>query len=402
MPNFRPALLAGAALALAACAELAPTEPDAGVRHAPARPDLRGSFILTVAPGSDPAAVAARLGLVPSRVYREALLGFSARLSPAQLRAAQADGAVAAVEADQVVVMQGSYAGAPWHLDRLDQRALPLNGVFVWPDPAVTVNAYVIDSGLWTGHPDFGGRAANVWDAFGGNGTDCNGHGTHVAGTIGSTTYGVAGTIGSTTYNVSGTVAGTYSGVMLKGVRVLGCSGEGSLSDYIAAVDWVRANAVRPAVASMAVTTGYSAALNAAVNGLAASGVFVAVAAGDGNGDACRVSPASAADAFTVAATGSGDVRWTGSNHGPCVDAYAPGVAVTSTWPGGGTNRLTGTSQSAAVVAGVAALYKGKFGDTGTAAIDTWIRVWATQNAVTGNPTGTPNRLVYIGADAWQ
>ncbi|HEX9937268.1 MAG TPA: S8 family peptidase [Longimicrobium sp.] len=340
--------------------------------------------------------------MIPSRVYREALLGFSARLSPAQLRAAQADGAVAAVEADQLVVMQGSYAGAPWHLDRLDQRALPLNGVFGWPDPAVAVNAYVIDSGLWAGHPDFGGRAANVWDAFGGNGTDCNGHGTHVAGTIGSTTYGVAGTFGSTTYNVSGTVAGTYSGVMLKGVRVLGCSGEGSLSDYIAAVDWVRANAVRPAVASMAVATGYSAALNAAVNSLAASGVFVAVSAGDGNGDACRVSPASAADAFTVAATGSGDVRWSGSNHGPCVDAYAPGVAVASTWPGGGTNRLTGTSQAAGVVAGVAALYKAKFGDTGTTAIDTWIRVWATQSAVTGNPTGTPNRLVYIGADAWQ
>jgi hypothetical protein len=396
----RPALLLSAALALAACGDLDPTLAAAAARQpSPTPADLRGSYIVTVAAGRDPAAVAAGLGARPSRIYRQALRGFAARLTPAQLRAAQADAGVAAVEADQVVAMQGTYAGAPWHLDRLDQRTLPLDAAFTWPDPSHTVNVYVIDSGLQANHPEFVGRAANVWDAFGGTGADCNGHGTHVAGTIGSATYGVAGTFGSTTYNVEG--SSTTGAVLLRGVKVLGCTGQGTLSDYIAAVDWVRTNAVRPAVASMAVATGYSSALNAAVNALAQSGVFVAVSAGDGNTDACRVSPASAADAFTVAASGSTDGRWSSSNHGPCVDAYAPGVAVTSTWTGSGTAKLTGTSQAAGVVAGIAAIRKAKLGDQSSGAIDTWIRQWATLNAVTGNPTGTPNRLVYVGIDTW-
>ena len=166
----------------------------------------------------------------------------------------------------------------------------------------------MIDTGIATSHGDFGGRAANVYDAFGGNGQDCNGHGTHVAGTIGGATWGVA------------------KGVSLRGVRVLNCSGSGSTSGIISAINWVRTNAVRPAVANMSLGGGFSSALNQATTNLANSGVFMAVAAGNENQNACNVSPASAPGTFTSAASDRNDVRASFSNWGGCVDGYAPGV----------------------------------------------------------------------------
>ncbi|HEU4455067.1 MAG TPA: S8 family peptidase [Longimicrobium sp.] len=382
------ALLAVPAV-LAACADGGPVAARAEAPRDIARA-ISGVYIVTLHPGSDAAAFAAKRGIRPSHVYTAALDGFAARLSPGQVGLLRADPSVASIEADQVIVKQGTYVNAPWSLDRIDQRALPLDGSFTYPAAAHTVHAYVIDSGLQPEHPDFAGRAANVYDAFGGDGRDCNGHGNHVAGTTGSTTYGVAGTSGSTTY-----------GVRLRGVKVLDCAGRGTVSSYIAAVDWVRTNAVRPAVASMAVTTGLSSALNAAVDNLALSGVFVAVSAGDANTSACGRSPASAAQAFTAAASTSADARLSTSNHGSCVDAFAPGGAVTSLWLNGGTATLSGTSSSAAAVAGAAALYKMKYGEASSVMIDSWIKEWATPNVVTGNPTGTPNLLLYVGIDSW-
>jgi subtilisin family serine protease len=373
---------------LAACADGGPVSARSEAPDA-ARA-VTGVYIVTLQPGADAADFAAKRGIRPTHVYSAALDGFAARLTPGQVGLLRGDPAVASIEADQVIVKQGTYTNPPWGLDRIDQRALPLDGSFTYPTASHVVHAYVIDAGLQPEHADFAGRAANVYDAFGGDGRDCNGHGNHVAGTIGSTTYGVAGTVASTT-----------SGVRLRGVKVLDCAGRGTVSNYIAAVDWVRTNAVRPAVASMAVTTGFSTALNAAVDNLALSGVFVAVSAGDANTSACGRSPASAAEAFTAAASTSADARLSTSNHGSCVDAYAPGGAVTSLWLNGGTATLSGTSSSAAAVAGAAALYKMKYGETSSVMIDTWIKEWATPNVVTGNPTGTPNLLLYVGIDSW-
>lgn len=383
-----PAVLAAAAL-LAACSDVAPLPHPGGADaalaplHQVLRP-IPGSYVVVLKEGFAPREVAARSGVTPAYVYDGALRGFAARLTPRQLFALRRGGAVAYVEPDQVAQPEGTQSNAPWHLDRIDQRRLPLDSRYAYPSPAgAGVYAYVIDSGIDTSHPEFGSRATNVYDAFGGSGQDCNGHGSHVAGTIGSTTYGVA------------------KGVQLRGVKVLDCRGAGSTSAIIAAVEWVRLNAQRPAVANLSLSVGASPALDAAVDSLAASGIFVAAAAGDGNASACTVSPAAAAGAFTVAASTRADARWTGSNWGPCVDAYAPGVDVRSTSPGGGTALLTGTSSSAAIVTGIAALYKSVHGESSTVAIDSWIRPAATVGIVTGNPTGTPNLLVYVGIDTW-
>jgi subtilisin family serine protease len=238
------------------------------------------------------------------------------------------------------------------------------------------VTAYVIDTGIATGLADFGGRASNVYDALGGTGADCNGHGTHVAGTIGGATYGVA------------------KSVQLRGVRVLNCSGSGSTSGIIRALDWVRANAVKPAVANMSLGGGRSTSLNTAASNLANSGVFLAVAAGNESQNACNVSPASAASAYTTAASASNDTRASFSNYGSCVDGYAPGVSVKSDWYTGGTNTISGTSMASPHVAGVGALYKSANGDASSATVASWINSNAASGVIRSNPSGTPNRLL--------
>jgi len=239
------------------------------------------------------------------------------------------------------------------------------------------VYAYIIDTGIQTSHSQFGGRASNVYDAFGGNGQDCNGHGTHVAGTVGSSTYGIA------------------KAVRLRGLRVLNCSGSGSTSGIIAAIDWLRANYTAPAVANMSLGGGYSAALNTAVTNLSNAGVFMAVAAGNENQNACNVSPASASGVATVAASTSTDAKASYSNYGSCVELYAPGSSITSTWLSGGTRSISGTSMASPHVAGVAALYKGANGNASSSTILSWLINNATANVISGNITGTPNRLLY-------
>jgi subtilisin family serine protease len=366
------------ALAVLACAFFAWTGLAAAAGQA--GDAIEGSYIVTVKPGKDPKAVAEGQKAKTKFVYRDAVNGFAAELSDEQVAALRKDSRVAAIEQDRVFTASATQANATWGLDRIDQRARPLSTTYTYNSTASNVYAYVIDTGIYTGHSNFGGRAANVYDAFGGNGQDCNGHGTHVAGTIGSATYGVA------------------KSARLRGVRVLNCSGSGSTSGIVAALNWLRTNAARPAVANMSLGGGYSSTLNSAATNLANSGVFLAVAAGNENQNACNVSPASASAVFTTASSTSTDAKSSFSNWGSCVEAYAPGSSITSTWNNGGYATISGTSMASPHVAGVAALYKGNFGEAASSTVQSWIINNATTGVISGNPSGTPNRLLYKGS----
>jgi subtilisin family serine protease len=281
--------------------------------------------------------------------YQHAIKGFSARMS------AQAAGALARnpnvryVEQDQVVTASTTQSNATWGLDRIDARA-GTSGTFSYTNTGLGVAAYIIDTGIDTGHGEFVGRISSAtFDAFTDNQSDCNGHGTHVAGTVGGTTYGVA------------------KGVTLVRVRVLDCAGSGSWSGVVAGIDWVVGNHVAgaPAVSNMSLGGGASTTVDDAVKRMIADGVASAVAAGNGNQagiaqDACRYSPARVPEAITIGATTRTDAKTSWSNYGSCVDFFAPGAGITSAWIGGGsteTNTISGTSMATPHVAGVAALY---------------------------------------------
>jgi subtilisin family serine protease len=340
-------------------------------------------YIVTLRAGANPRAVAAIAGVAPKYVYTAALNGFAAALTPGQLNAIQHQRSVQSVEQDQEVHIDATETmdanGDPWGLDRIDQRSLPLSRSYSYTGGGSGVRAYIIDTGIQTSHPDFGGRASAVYDALGGNGQDCNGHGTHVAGTVGGATYGVA------------------KAAYLRAVRVLDCSGSGSISGIIAGVNWVAQNSIHPAVANMSLGGNYSASLNSAVTSLVNSGVFVAVAAGNSSADACNYSPASASGTYTVAAEDRTDTRASFSNYGGCVDGYAPGVGIKSDWLNSGTNTISGTSMATPHVTGVGALYKGDYGDASASTIITWIYNNATANVIKSNPAGTNNLLLYKG-----
>lgn len=353
----------------------APT-PLVAVAEAPAASEIKGKYIVTVKAGADAAAVAKARSINTDYVYDEVINGFAASLTPTQLTALRADARIASIEEDQQTASAATQNNAPWGLDRIDQRT-GRNTTYTYNGTGSGVTAYIIDSGIYTAHPDFGGRARNVFDAFGGNGQDCNGHGTHVAGTVGGSTYGVA------------------KGVQLRGVKVLNCQGSGSFSAIIAGFDWVRQNAAKPAVANASLGGGYSAALNNAATALANSGVHTTVAAGNNNQDACNYSPASAPNALSIAASDSGDNKAGFSNYGRCTDLYGPGVNVTSTRMGGGTTSMSGTSMAAPHVAGVAALYKAANGETASTTLNNWLINNSTANVIRGNVSGTPNRLLF-------
>ena len=336
-----------------------------------------GQYIVTVKSGA-PAKVASAHGITTQHVYTSALDGFSATLSGAQLRALRRDSKVVGIEPNQVIHLDTTQSPTPsWGIDRIDQRNLPLSNSYTFTATGTGVTAYVIDTGINPTHPDFGGRAAVAFDATGGDGIDCHGHGTHVAGTIGSTSYGVA------------------KNVQLRGVRVLDCNGFGTTADVIEGVDWVTANSPGPAVANMSLGGGKSAALNRAVANLSNSGVLVAVAAGNSAANACNSSPSSEPTAVTVAASSVSDASASFTNFGRCVDLYAPGVSITSTWLGNGTNTISGTSMATPHVAGVAALYKSTFGDAASATVTSFITSNATPGVLSGVPRKTPNLLLY-------
>jgi subtilisin family serine protease len=383
MKAIRSTLSAAALLALAACADAptaGPAADAAPLLAAQSGRGIDGQYIVVLQEGADPRGVAAAAGVHPRFVYTAAVNGFSAALNEGQLNALRHLPGVEYVEQDGRAEAWTTQSPVTWGLDRIDQRSLPLSNSYTYTATAPGVYAYVIDTGIQANHPQFGTRAASAYDALGGTGADCNGHGTHVAGTIGSTTYGVA------------------KQVRLRGVRVLDCNGGGSMSAIIAGVDWVRVNRINPAVANLSLGGGLNTTLNTAVTNLSNSGVFVSVAAGNSNSNACNYSPASATAAFTTASSESSDARRSSSNYGSCVDGYAPGGSITSTWIGGGTSTTSGSSMASAHVAGVAALYKATYGNASSATIDSWIKNNATTNVITGNPTGTPNRLLYKAA----
>jgi subtilisin family serine protease len=331
--------------------------------------------VLKDGPSINAGSVAQGVGANPMYVYDAALNGFAAKLNAGQLKALQNNPQVAYIEQDaEVSVAQISI---PWGLDRIDQRYLPLDGRYNANTTASNVTAYVIDTGIATAHPNFGGRASNVYDALGGNGQDCNGHGTHVAGTIGGATYGVA------------------KGVRLRGVRVLDCNGSGTWTGVIAGMNWVANNAVKPAVANMSLGGGLNTSVDNAATNMVNRGITVAVSAGNSNANACNFSPAAASGVLTVAASDRNDNRASFSNFGSCVELYAPGVNIPSTWLNGGTNTISGTSMAAPHVAGVAALYLAGNPAAAPATVNSWIINNATPNVIIGNPAGTPNRLLY-------
>jgi subtilisin family serine protease len=336
----------------------------------------RGRF--SIAPYVASEMVATHRGQL-KHLYQHALNGFAVQMTPEDAEALSQDFRVKYVEEDGVVTADATQSNPPWGLDRIDQRARPLNAIYNSNWTGSGVRAYVIDTGIRTTHTQFGGRASNVFDAFGGNGVDCNGHGTHVSGTIGGSTYGVA------------------KSALLRGVRVLNCSGSGSNSGVIAGVDWVTNNHINPAVANMSLGGGISSALDTAVNNLANSGVPIAVAAGNSNADACGSSPARAANAITVGSTTTTDARSSFSNFGVCLDIFAPGSGILSAYFSSdtATATLSGTSMASPHVAGVAALYK-QF-NPGASATTTRNAIvnGSTTNVVTGAGSGSPNRLLY-------
>lgn len=385
------AALAVVLVAVAACQDSTSPNP---IAAAPARVSTvqnvgPNDYIVTLrADESDPDGAAQELvnthGGNLKYVYRTALKGFAVSSLPdAAVQALARNPRVASIERDGIVTADQD--NATWGLDRIDQRDLPLDTKYNFDTDGTGVTAYIIDTGIRTTHVEFGGRATGGFTAINdGNGSsDCHGHGTHVAGTVGGTTYGVA------------------KNVTLVAVRVLDCSGSGSNSGVIAGIDYVTQThqADTRAVANMSLGGGLSSALNTAVTNSIADGVVYAVAAGNENTDACTKSPASTPNAITVGATASNDSRATFSNKGTCVDINAPGVSVTSSWGTGDTaiNTISGTSMATPHVTGAAALYlAGHAATTTPAEVDAALKASATPNKITGlTGTNTPNLLLY-------
>jgi subtilisin family serine protease len=351
-------------------------------------------YIVTLQPTPDPAAKAhADLsevgGPAAARVFRHALQGYVADLNEGQARALRARPGVTSVEPDAVVALTTTQPNATWGLDRIDQRSRPVSGTYTYTATGAGVTAYIIDTGIRATHQDLAGRVVPGTNTVDGTPSteDCNGHGTHVSGTVGGTTYGVA------------------KAVSLVAVRVFGCGNSTATSAIIAGVDWAAAHHQpgQPAVANMSLGGGASTALDTAVRGLIADGVSVSIAAGNGNllgfpVNSCNQSPGRVAEGITVGASDQNDAAASFSNYGTCVDLFAPGVNITSDWgtADNATNTISGTSMATPHVVGVAAQYLQLHPSATPTQVQEAIKALTTKGIVTGTQgglfrPGTPN-----------
>jgi subtilisin family serine protease len=368
----------GALLAVGGTALTAPA--------AAAPPENRTAVIVQLRPGADPAAESRRAaadGGSVHHVYRHALRGFAGAFTDRAIANMRRNANVTVIEPDGVASATGSQSDATWGLDRVDTLELALDRMYDYPATGAGVTAYVIDTGI-APHEDFAGRLASGHNTVRGKNTtdDCNGHGTHVAGTIGGSTYGIA------------------KAVTLVPVRVLDCRGSGTWSGVVAGIDWVTADhqAGEPAVANLSLGGGVNRAVDTAVATLVGDGVSVAVAAGNDGQDACKYSPARVREALTTGATDSLDKRTSWSNWGDCLDLFAPGSNITSAWLKNGTETISGTSMAAPHVAGAAALLLEQDSGLTPADVAKELTDVSSGGRVSLAGTGSPNELLHVTA----
>ncbi|WP_433259910.1 S8 family serine peptidase [Actinosynnema sp. CS-041913] len=340
---------------------------------------VAGSYIVVLKDRDQINSAAAKVGARITHRYQTVVDGFAATMSEDQAKRLAADPSVVSVVQDQKVRKSGVQPNPPsWGLDRIDQRDRPLDNAYTYPNSGAGVHVYVIDSGIRTTHGDFGGRATFDYNAVDTENSDCDGHGTHVAGTVGGATVGVA------------------KESRLHAIKVLDCEGSGTASGVIAGLDWVATNKVQPAVVNMSLGGLPHDLLDSAVRRTITAGITVVVAAGNDDADACEQSPARVAEAITVGSTNVDDARSSFSNYGTCTDLFAPGEEIFSTWNSGDDHgaTLSGTSMASPHVAGVAALHL--YANSGTApqALQEAIVNTSTRDRVTSPGAGSPNRLL--------
>jgi subtilisin family serine protease len=383
-----------AAVGLAVIGAAPASAAEGQVLYAGSADAIKGSYVVVFkdstmsaqSVGDQVASKAAQYGSKVDFTYKSALRGFAGTMSEQAARQLAADPSVAYVQQNRTVHMTTDQPNPPsWGLDRVDQRDLPLNNLYQYSTTASNVTAYVIDTGIRTSHSTFGGRATWGTNTTGdGNNTDCNGHGTHVAGTIGGATYGLA------------------KAVNLIAVKVLDCAGSGSFAGVAAGIDWVTQNhASGPAVANMSLgAQGSDAATENAVRNSIADGVTYGIASGNSNSDACNFTPARVTEAITVNASTRTDARASFSNFGTCSDIFAPGEGITSSWNTNdtATNTISGTSMATPHVVGAAALYLAANPSASPATVQSAMKSAATPNKITSPGTGSPNLLLYTGS----
>ncbi|MFD5335050.1 S8 family peptidase [Streptomyces hawaiiensis] len=378
-----------ASLVSALPAGAAPVAAEGRVQYEGAANAVADRYIVTLktekAGSAEGRALARKYGADIERTYTKALNGYEVEASESEAKRLAADPAIASVVQNRTFSITGTQPSPPsWGLDRIDQKSLPLNSSYTYPDSAGEgATAYVIDTGVRITHGDFGGRASYGYDAVDNDNTaqDGHGHGTHVAGTVAGSAYGVA------------------KKAKVVGVRVLNNSGQGTTAQVVAGIDWVARNAVKPAVANMSLGGPGDTAIDTAVRNAITSGVTFVVAAGNESTNASTRSPARVTEAVTVGATTSSDAKASYSNYGTVLDLFAPGSSITSAWStsDSATNTISGTSMASPHVAGAAALHLAANPTATPAQVSAALTSAATTGVVTSPGTGSPNRLLYVG-----